>query len=134
MASSVGLLVQRARVGRTWRPHHRVAAIINIVLLYRYAPYDRCSRKFSVLDAAVLADCIPVIPGTTAPLQPARDYMVMSYSGVLPSLILPAILGVIFNAFRSRSYGAQSGGNPPCIAFHASKSQSLSLLARLSLL
>ena len=68
--------------------------------------------SFLVLDAAVLADCIPVIPGTTTPLQPARDYMVMSYSGVLPSLILPAILGVIFNAFRSRNFGARTPEGP----------------------
>jgi MFS family permease len=52
---------------------------------------------------ALLADCVPIDVATGKPFAPAKDYMVMSYSSVLPRLILPGILGVVFDSFSSPS-------------------------------
>ena len=52
-------------------------------------------------SVSILADCVPV-GATGVPLAPARDYGMMAYSGIVPSIVLPGILGVIFSMFKSR--------------------------------
>ena len=59
-------------------------------------------------SSAMLADCVPVNPATGKPFAPARDYMVMSYSGIVPTLILPGILGVVFDSFSSPALAYKS--------------------------
>jgi MFS family permease len=63
---------------------------------------------------AILADCVPLDPHTGKPFAPARDYIMMSYSSVVPTLILPGILGVVFDSFSSPSL------HRPCICARAS--------------
>jgi MFS family permease len=57
---------------------------------------------------AILADCVPLDPHTGKPFAPARDYIMMSYSSVVPTLILPGILGVVFDSFSSPSLAYKS--------------------------
>lgn len=45
----------------------------------------------------------PVDPITQVPIAPARDFMVASYAGILPSLIIPGVLGVVFGIFANRA-------------------------------
>ena len=54
---------------------------------------------------SILADCVPVDPKSGVPVAPARDYMVMAYSSIVPSIILPGLLGAVFSTFQSRAEG-----------------------------
>lgn len=56
----------------------------------------------STCGRSITADCVPVDPVTQVPLAPARDFMVASYASILPRLVLPAILGVVFSMFENR--------------------------------
>jgi hypothetical protein len=56
----------------------------------------------STCGRSITADCVPVDPITQVPLAPARDFMVASYASILPRLVLPAILGVVFSMFENR--------------------------------
>ena len=56
----------------------------------------------STCGRSITADCVPVDPFTQVPLAPARDFMVASYASILPRLVLPAILGVVFSMFNNR--------------------------------
>lgn len=56
----------------------------------------------STCGRSITADCVPVDPITQVPLAPARDFMVASYASILPRLILPTILGIVFSMFKNR--------------------------------
>jgi MFS family permease len=62
----------------------------------------------SAAGRAIIADCVPLDLATGRPLDPGRDLALMNYSGFLPRIILPAILGLVFTAFdvRSQAYRA----------------------------
>jgi MFS family permease len=58
-----------------------------------------------VCSRSLQADCVPFDPVTKRPREPARDFMVMQYASVIPSLIIPALLGIAFGLFPSRAEG-----------------------------
>eukprot|EP01051_Picozoa_sp_SAG22_P012139 SAG22_NODE_1236_length_5055_cov_12.649593_5_plen_667_part_00 len=53
---------------------------------------------------SIQADCVPIDAKTGKPRNPARDFMVMSYSGVVPRLVLPGILGVVIDMFADKNF------------------------------
>lgn len=58
----------------------------------------------SAAGRAIIADSVPVDAATGKPLDPGRDLSIMNYSGALPRVLLPALLGAVFTAFRSRAF------------------------------
>ena len=54
---------------------------------------------------ALMADCVPFDPLTKRPRAPARDMLIINYASVIPSLIIPAILGAAFTLFPSKAEG-----------------------------
>eukprot|EP01048_Picozoa_sp_COSAG05_P010631 COSAG05_NODE_950_length_6467_cov_231.083857_7_plen_150_part_00 len=64
-------------------------------------------KTSSAPGRAINADCVPVDPVTGEPANPARDLALVNWAAMIPRILLPALLGLIFGLFPARATAYQ---------------------------